>query len=159
MVLAPEYVRLVLDENFKDARALWLAPLIAIHEAHLVMLTEQCILDREAARQLRAALAGLDLAALARAPYDPVDEDLYFRIDRLLGEACGRAIAGRLHTGRSRNDIDMTMYRMRLREDVLGIADATVALRRTLIATASAHIHTIFAAHTHTQPAQPTSLA
>ena len=41
MPFAPEYVTLVLDENFEDAKAQFLAPLMAIHYAHLVMLTAQ----------------------------------------------------------------------------------------------------------------------
>ena len=36
----PEYVSQVLNENFEDAKTLFLSPLIAIHYAHLVMLAE-----------------------------------------------------------------------------------------------------------------------
>ena len=38
MRFAPEYVTYVLNENFEDAKALFLAPLMAIHYSHLVML-------------------------------------------------------------------------------------------------------------------------
>ncbi len=38
MTFAPEYVKFVLNENFEDAKAQFLAPLMAIHYAHLVML-------------------------------------------------------------------------------------------------------------------------
>ena len=64
---------------------------------------------------------------------------------------------GRLHTARSRNDIDMTMYRMQQRELVLGAA-STASLRaaaRSCSISPDAHRETVFAAHTHTQPAQP----
>ena len=37
----PQYVSQVLNENFEDAKTLFLAPLMAIHEAHLVMLAER----------------------------------------------------------------------------------------------------------------------
>lgn len=40
MKFAPEYVSCVLEENFEDARRLFLSPLLAIHYAHLVMLAE-----------------------------------------------------------------------------------------------------------------------
>ena len=43
MTFAPEYVTCVLNENFEDAKALFLSPLMAIHHAHLVMLTAQGI--------------------------------------------------------------------------------------------------------------------
>jgi argininosuccinate lyase len=53
----------------------------------------------------------------------------------------------------------MTMYRLRQREFILALIDATVGLRGVLIDLASHHRETLFAAHTHTQPAQPTTLA
>jgi argininosuccinate lyase len=159
MAFSPDYVRLVLAENFRDARTMWLGPLMSIHRAHLVMLAEQGIVTRDVARAIRDALQTLDVRALAQAPYDPIDEDLFFRVDRLLAEACGSAVAGQLHTARSRNDIDMTMYRLKLREHVCTIGEHVVRLRDRLIALASEHMQTIFPAQTHTQPAQPTTLA
>ena len=39
----PEYVSHVLNENFEDAKTLFLAPLIALHYAHLVMLADRGI--------------------------------------------------------------------------------------------------------------------
>ena len=41
MRFAPEYVTYVLNENFEDAKANFLSPLMAMHYAHLVMLAEQ----------------------------------------------------------------------------------------------------------------------
>ena len=40
----PEYVAQVLSENFEDAKALFLSPLMAIHYAHLVMLADRGII-------------------------------------------------------------------------------------------------------------------
>jgi len=68
-------------------------------------------------------------------------------------------VAGRLHTARSRNDIDMTMYRMRQREFVLDLLEANLELRGVLLDLAIRHRETIFAVHTHTQRAQPTTVA
>jgi argininosuccinate lyase len=84
---------------------------------------------------------------------------MFFFVERLVVEACGPDVAGHLHTARSRNDIDMTLYRMQLREYLLSLTDATLALRRSLIAVAADHLHTVYPAHTHTQPAQPTTVA
>jgi argininosuccinate lyase len=53
----------------------------------------------------------------------------------------------------------MTMYRMRLRENLLLLTEAVLGLREGLLAVAGEHRGTIFAAHTHTQPAQPTTVA
>ena len=43
MKFSPDYVASVLNDNFEDAKAQFLSPLMAIHYAHLVMLTEQGI--------------------------------------------------------------------------------------------------------------------
>src|SRR5437773_2578807 len=159
MPFAPEYVKYVLNENFEDAKTLFLAPLMAIHYAHLVMLTEQGIVSTDDAHALRAGLDSVSQNEVRSAPYDPSCEDLFFYVDRLINAACGEDIAGRLHTARSRNDIDMTMYRMRQREFILGLVSATLELRRTLLDLADRHRETIFAVHTHTQRAQPTTVA
>src|SRR5437764_1272274 len=112
MRFAPEYVACVLNENFEDAKALLLAPMMAINYAHLVMLDAQGIVPREAAHELRVALDGISLDAIRAVKYDGTCEDLFFYIERLLAEACGEATAGPLHTARPRNDIDKTMYRL-----------------------------------------------
>src|SRR5205814_8168807 len=133
MKFAPEYVTYVLNENFEDAKELLLSPLMAIHYAHLVMLAAQGIVSPADARVLRRALDGISQDEIRRVQYDGTYEDLFFYVERLLEHACGEDVSGRLHTARSRNDIDMTMYRMRQREFVLGLIAATFALRRSLL--------------------------
>jgi argininosuccinate lyase len=159
MKFAPEYVTHVLNENFEDAKELLLTPLMAINYAHLVMLAEQGIISAPDARALRDALDGISLDQVRAVSYDGTYEDLFFYIERLIDQACGVDVAGRLHTARSRNDLAMTMYRMRQRESIAGIADATLRLRAALVALAERHTGTIYGAHTHTQPAQPSTIA
>jgi argininosuccinate lyase len=159
MKFAPEYVTHVLNENFEDAKELLLTPLMAINYAHLVMLAEQRIISAPDARALRDALDGIKLDQVRAVVYDGTYEDLFFYIERLIDEACGVDVAGRLHTARSRNDLAMTMYRIRQREYIAGIGEATLHLRAALIALAERHQHTIYGAHTHTQPAQPSTIA
>ncbi|HVT49737.1 MAG TPA: argininosuccinate lyase [Vicinamibacterales bacterium] len=159
MPFDPEYIRTVLRENFEDAKTRLFEPLMAIHAAHLVMLTERGIVSRRDAGALARAIGAVDPDAVRRATYDGSCEDLFFFVDRVIAGACDADVAGRLHTARSRNDIDMTMYRMRLRDEILALVDGTIALRRALLDLAAAHRETIFPAHTHTQPAQPTTVA
>jgi len=158
MRFAKPYVSLVLDDNFEDAKVLLLSPLMAIHRAHLVMLAECGIVSRDHARRLRDALERIDENDIRRVTFDGTFEDLFFYIERLIEQDCGPEIAGRLHTARSRNDIAMTMYRMRQREWILDVLDGALALRETLLEIAGRHRDTIFPAHTHTQPAQPSTV-
>jgi len=159
MRFAPEYVEYVLNDNFEDAKALLLSPMLAMHYAHLVMLADCGIVARADARSIRNALDAVSEADVRRVVYDGTYEDLFFYIERMVEEACGADVAGRLHTARSRNDIDMTLYRMRQRDRILGLVEGTIALRRALIDLAERHRDTVFAMHTHTQPAQPSTVA
>jgi argininosuccinate lyase len=156
---APEYIRCVLEQNFEDAKAFFLAPLMSIHYAHLAMLVERGIVAPADAHAIRLALDSISLDDVSRAAFDPGCEDLFYYVERRIAAQCGESTAGRLHTARSRNDIDMTMYRMCQRDSVLGLMAASFALRRSLLDLAARHRETIFAAHTHTQRAQPTTIA
>ena len=159
MRFSPDYVRLVLNENFEDAKAQFLVPLMAINYAHLVMLADQGIVGREDARRIRETLDTISVADIATVTYDGTYEDLFFYIERQVATGCGAEIAGRLHTARSRNDIDMTMYRMSQRALLLAVIEGSLALRRALLPLAERHRETVFAAHTHTQPAQVSTIA
>ena len=159
MRFAPEYVSCVLSENFEDAKTQFLSPLMAIHYAHLVMLARQGIVGPADARAIRDALEAIDLDRVRSARYDGTYEDLFFYVERLIVEGCGEEAAGRLHTARSRNDIDMTMYRMQQREMVLALVEGTQRLRKVLLELAAGHREDVFPAHTHTQPAQPSTIA
>src|SRR5918994_3646064 len=129
MKFAPEYVSNVLNDNFEDAKALLLSPLMAINYAHLYMLAEQGIVSAADARALRDALDGISLDRVREVAYDGTYEDLFFYIERLIDKACGEDIAGRLHTARSRNDLAMAMYRMHQRESIAVLAEETINLR------------------------------
>jgi argininosuccinate lyase len=156
---SPDYVRIVLNENFEDAKAQFLTPLMAINYAHLVMLADQKIVAREEARAIRKALDGISEDEVRKVQYDGTYEDLFFYLERLIIAGCGEDAAGRLHTARSRNDIDMTMYRMQQRQLILNVIDGVQALRHGLIGLAAKYRDAVFAAHTHTQPAQPSTIA
>ena len=150
MRFAPEYVSNVLNDNFEDAKVLLLAPLMSIHYAHLVMLTERHIISRDDARTLRHALDGISIDAVKEVEFDPACEDLFFYLERLIAQGAGEQVAGRLHTARSRNDIDMTMYRIRQREFISGMAEATLdAAAGAARAGRAAHPHDLRRAHPH----------
>src|SRR3982751_1913289 len=132
---------------------------MAINYAHLVMLAERGIVAAEEAAAIRSALDAIDIDEVRKVQYDGTYEDLFFYLERLVVAGCGEDAAGRLHTARSRNDIDMTMYRMSQRQLILAIVRGTLALRTALLSLAERNREAVFAAHTHTQPAQPSTVA
>ena len=156
---APIYAETVLSHNFEDAKKYFLGALLEIHYAHTRMLAGCSLLTREEESKLLAALDGLDRNRIASARFDGTYEDLFFFIEGLLEEAAGRELAGKMHTARSRNDIAVTLYRMTARREILQIARAVADLRTVLLKFAAGHVLTVMPAHTHTQPAQPTTLA
>ena len=127
------------------------------------MLAGQGIVSAADARALRDAIDSIAEADVRAASLEDGSgddsEDLFTYVEHLIGRACHGDSAGWLHTARSRNDIDMTMYRMRLRELLLELIAGEQELRLALIDAAGEHRGTLFAAHTHTQPAQPTTVA
>ncbi|MGC2465788.1 MAG: argininosuccinate lyase [Candidatus Acidiferrum sp.] len=153
------YSETVLAVNFEDAKKYFLDALLEIHAAHTLMLSRQSIIPQGDARMCLEAIQGLDRREILAARYDGKCEDLFYYVQELLVQACGADAAGKMHTARSRNDIDLTLYRMRLRHEVLRIAKETSETRQALIELAAAHTDTLMPAYTHTQPAQPTTLA
>ena len=156
---AAVYAETVLAINFADAQRYFLDALLEIHYAHTLMLARQGIIPLPVAQRCLEGLDSLDRAELASARFDGKYEDLFFYIEAALERACGPENAGHMHTARSRNDIDITQYRMRLRRDLLDLVSAVNHIRRVLLATAQSHIATIMPGYTHTQPAQPTTFA
>jgi argininosuccinate lyase len=122
------------------------------------MLGRQGIIPGPTARLCIQGLDDLNREQLATLPYDGYSEDLFFFVEEALEKLCGKA-AGAMHTARSRNDIDITQYRMCLRADILTILRHLNACRQVLLGLAREHIATLMPAYTHTQPAQPITFA
>jgi argininosuccinate lyase len=156
---AARYTETVLAVNFADAQKHFLDALMDLHFAHGVMLAEQGMLTRDEVRAVLSGLRRIDRTALATATYDGSVEDFFFHVERELTRVCDPQAAAKLHTARSRNDIDITLYRMRIREELLLVHRAIAEAARVLLDLASRHLDTVMPAHTHTQPAQPTTLA
>ncbi len=155
---APVYKRTVLAPLFDGAKRNYLESFRRIDRAHCVMLAETGILTRDVARPIARALAAiereLDVEALV---YDGSVEDFFFLIDAELRRRLGPDVAGRLHTGRSRNDMDHTNFRIVLKARLDALLEKSSALVDSLIATARRDRDTLIVAYTHGQPAQPST--
>jgi argininosuccinate lyase len=155
---APIYRDTVLAQIFTDAKKFYLGPLLAIQYAHTLMLGRQGIMTQREVAACLKALDGLDLDKIRNAEYDGSFEDLFFFMERELAAQCGAEIAGKMHTARSRNDIDLTMYRMVIRERLAETMSSLLEVRKQLVHLAWEHRASLMPAYTHSQPAQPTTL-
>ena len=150
----------VLEDCFADAKRYFLDHYLDVDRAHVLMLAEQGIVSGDELGVILHAIESLDLDAIRAAEYDGSVEDLFFYLQREISAGCDDPdVAGKLHTARSRNDIDVTIYRLYLREQALDLIDACRTLRAVLLALADAHHGTLMPAYTHTQPAQPTTIS
>src|SRR5262249_3901206 len=96
--------------------------------AHAVMLVEEGIVTPEPGRRLlRGLLDVFDLDA-ARFPWDPRSGSYLVQIEHRLAGEVGDDVAGRLQTGRSRNDQDAAADRLSLRDLLLRVVGDLVAL-------------------------------
>ncbi len=132
---------------------------LLVDMAHVLMLGQQGIIGDEHVRALLQGLVRLHDDGLPESVYDPVYEDVHAGIETHLTAMVGEEAGGRLHIGRSRNDEVATCMRLRLRDELLALADEVCALRRVLTEIASAHEESVMPGFTHLQHAQPTTLA
>ncbi|MEK0430281.1 MAG: hypothetical protein RL139_85 [Gemmatimonadota bacterium] len=108
-----------------------------------------------------AIRAGLDrVGARIAGGEQPItsDEDVHTFVDRLLHQEAGEP-AGRLHTGRSRNDQVATGARLWVLDALTRLDAMVLELSRTLVAQAESNAAAIMPAYTHMQRAQPVSAA
>ena len=84
----------------------------------------------------------------------PDDEDIHTANERRLTELIG-PVAGKLHTGRSRNDQVATDMRLWLLDEVDALDALLACLIKCVAARAEAEISLIFPGYTHLQRAQP----
>lgn len=129
-----------------------------IHRAHVIMLAEQGVIKEEEARVMLSGINKVAQTDYKTLSYQPEFEDLFFMMEAKIGEEIGHELAGKIHIGRSRNDMGIAMYRLVLRRHLLTLIDSALGLSEVLLAQAEKHKDTYMTGFTHTQPAQPTTL-
>lgn len=125
---------------------------LLVDRAHLIMLREQGYVSVEVSSRIIAALDDLTDADLG------AGEDVHEAIEAFVLSRAGPE-GGRMHTGRSRNDEVATCIRLALRGEMLFLMDEQLSLAETLVRLAEKHTDTVIPGFTHTQHAQPTTLA
>lgn len=85
----------------------------------------------------------------------PGDEDIHTANERRLGEIIGKHIAGKVHTGRSRNDQVATDMRIYVRESLKDLSLKLKTFIETILKRAENEISVLMPGYTHLQRAQP----
>ncbi len=123
--------------------------------AHTAALKKARILTASEYKKIVSALSGIrrEIAA-GKFKFRVEDEDIHMNIERRLKEKAG-ASAGKIHTGRSRNDQVVTDLRLYTREKAVEISNLLQILRKAFLQQAKKNVDLIMPGYTHMQPAQP----
>ncbi|MEO0323744.1 MAG: argininosuccinate lyase [Myxococcota bacterium] len=127
--------------------------------AHVRMLAAQGVLPAAEAQTIAEGLEAVS-ARIARGElrWDPAREDVHMNVEGALAEAIG-PVAGKLHTGRSRNDQVATDMRLWVRDAIDGTVARTERFLSVLAVRAAGTVDVLLPGYTHLQRAQPVRLA
>jgi argininosuccinate lyase len=127
--------------------------------AHVRGLGRAGLLTDDQVTELVGGLTALaeDVAA-DRFTWDPSLEDVHLNLESALAEKVG-PVAGRLHTGRSRNDQVATDLRLWTRRAIDRLDEALLDFERALVELAEREGTAVLPGTTHIQPAQPVLFA
>jgi len=129
-------------------------------QAHCIMLGACGIISEADLRAILGGLTGIrQQFADGQFDLDSQLEDVHMNVESRLREIIDPEVAGRLHTARSRNDQVVTDARMHLRTRLLELRQALADLQQTLLDLGAKHLETVMPGYTHTQHAQPISVA
>jgi len=129
-------------------------------QAHVLMLGKQGILSEGDARGiLRCLEEARSHVEDGTLELDPADEDIHMNLEKYVTRGAGPEIGGKLHTARSRNDQVVTDSRLHLRNRLLDVSDRVRDLQAALLERATGQEQTVMPGYTHTQHAQPISVA
>jgi argininosuccinate lyase len=126
--------------------------------AHARGLCKVGVLSEQELSQVDAGLERVG-ARLAEHGFEfaEADEDIHMAVERLLGEEIG-PLAGKLHTGRSRNDQVATDVAMVVQAHSLRAIELIAAAMERLLALAESHRDWPMPGYTHLQRGQPVYL-
>ena len=126
---------------------------IQIHRAHTVMLAEQNIITKEEASKIITGIKKVEKQAKANPKLVP-----YMSTETALIKEIGE-VGGKMHIGRSRNDLGHSQRRIYYRDQVNRLIGAVIEYRKKLTETATRHLDVVMPGYTHWRQAQPITLA
>ena len=127
--------------------------------AHVRGLGRAGLLTAEEVDELVGGLNGLaEAVAAGTIEWDPALEDVHLNLESALADRIG-PVAGKLHTGRSRNDQVATDLRLWLRRAIDRLDGALIVFERALVDLAEREGTAVLPGTTHIQPAQPVLFA
>jgi len=126
---------------------------ILIHRAHTVMLCEEQIIKPEEARAIIKGIKEVEEEISG----DPKLVN-YMSTETALIKKIGE-VGGKMHIGRSRNDLAHTKRHLYYRDQINRVIEAVIEYQKKLIEASEANTETVMPGYTHWRQAQPITLA
>jgi argininosuccinate lyase len=135
-------------------KRMWKADLVG-SQAYARAIAQAGIITADEAKEIVAGLAQVgEEWSQGDFVIKPGDEDIHTANERRLTELIG-SVAGKLHTGRSRNDQVATDVRLWLRDEIALLRSHLRQLISVAVERAAVEIDLLMPGYTHLQPAQP----
>jgi argininosuccinate lyase len=129
-------------------------------EAHAIMLAKCGIIQKEDLKKilfwLERARCDFDAGKLV---LQKEDEDVHMNVEKYVTNGAGPEYGGKLHTARSRNDQVLVDAKLHIRTRIIGLKRRVFELQRVFLRIAAENLETPVPGYTHTQDAQPITLA
>ena len=153
--LTPTGQRILLHQSFDENTLDDLRHISSVDQAHLVMLVECGIIQRDRATRLLSAIHRLQAEEFAPLRQKPATRGLFLLYENYLIETEGAAIGGMLQTARSRNDLNATVLKLKLRRLYLRVLEQLLRLQAVLLSRAARFSDVVMPVYTHGQAAMP----
>ena len=119
--LAPEMARYIAGPGIAADNERSFYNMADINRAHVLMLVEEGIIDKEVGAGLLKTLNHMREEGSSALEMHAEYEDYYYNIEKIIISRVGMDIGGKMHTARSRNDLGSTMLRMNVRDSLIKI--------------------------------------
>jgi argininosuccinate lyase len=157
----PALFKLLYEQQTARDQVDVLPHLLQIDAAHVVMLAHAKLLPMKVAGGLlrvnREMNILLDEGKDVVSP-KPEHRGLYSLYEQEYIHRLGKQVGGAAHMARSRNDINATVTRLRLRDDLLTLLAEFCKLSHVMCEASERYSDTVMCGFTHLQPAQPSTL-
>jgi argininosuccinate lyase len=128
---------------------------LRIDLAHVVMLAKQGVIPEDEAAKILKVEREIRRAGVDAFPRDTRYDSLIGQVEASLFSQVGKEIGGKVHTGRSRIDMNMAIQMLYTRDRLLDIGDSIIGLQHVILDLAEKHAETVMPGYTHLQHAQP----
>lgn len=147
----------VIEPEVKHDFEFALDDMIRLNVAYAIMLFDCKLIDGDSTKKIIDGFRYVQ-KHMSKDDINGELEDLYFNVERQMFKKVGSKIGGRLHMGRSRNDIHAVLNRLEIRKSVWEVLELVIELQNTLLAMAAENVETVITGYTHFQPGQPITL-